>query len=432
MVLFADLHLHSKHSRAVSQSMDLEHLLQGAEKKGLGLLGTGDFTHPLWFAELERKLEPAENENAGVYQLKDFSSPVRFVLQTEVSTIYSDKGKVKKIHHLLFAPSLDIVKQLNDVLAKRGNLLADGRPTFGNTTCAELVELCKQLNPQIEVVPAHAWTPWFSVFGSNSGFDSIEEAYGDQSTHVRAFETGMSSSPAMNWRVSALDKYAQLSNSDSHSPYPYRIGRECNAFDFDLQSLSYSALFRAINSKDPRRFLFTVEVDPNYGKYHYDGHRNCKFSCPPEESRRLQNRCPVCKRPLTIGVLNRVEQLADRSPGFVPKGAIPFKTLLPLQELVAAVYPSTLLSKKVVQETEKLVSAFQAELEVLLSIPFDDLTKVTNAKLARVILLNREGQLHVKPGFDGEYGILQLKGSETTASTQKPRDEKQKGLEEFS
>ncbi|MFH1106443.1 MAG: hypothetical protein V1787_00955 [Candidatus Micrarchaeota archaeon] len=812
-MLFADLHLHSKYSRAVSPNMDLEHLEEGARRKGLGLLGTADFTHPLWFAELRRKLEET-GAGTGIYRLRNSSSSVRFILQTEISTIFSDGSAVKKVHHIVFAPSLESAGQLNDRLAGLGSLSADGRPTFGRTTPAALVELCRETDRRIEVVPAHCltpdtllhvreglkaicevvegeavfthsnnwravqrvfkrrfdgkifrvtpfyfreglaatpehpffairgtkcswtnglsrptclskpccrkfegyrpewvrakdlsagdvliyprfnsvrdkdslllseyvsnhflaagkilpmgtrrkpipnllavdaafcriagyylaegsinsngdsisftfnkaeseylddvnalmkqvfglevsalnvksgtnsaelvyyskilaeafkklfysagsvkraptkklppwmleistskqaellrcwwrgdggytvsrvlasqmkivclrlgiipsiaiervdahnskrhllsgrtvfsrndlfhfsnlsffedpflllrdsafrkfnttrktrhgwmdknyaylpirniaeekycgdvynlevaednsyvcewaavhncWTPWFSVFGSNSGYDSIGDAYGDESGHIRAFETGMSSDPPMNWRVSALDKYAQISNSDSHSPYPFRIGREANAFNLPAEGLTYASLFDAIYSHDPGKFAFTVEVDPNYGKYHFDGHRNCKFSCPPEESLRLGNRCPACKRPLTIGVLNRVGQLADRPPGIIPQGAIPFKTLLPLQELVAAVYGSTLASRKVFAETERLTAKFGTEFNLLLETPAEVLRREAHDRLASAILANRAGRLKVRPGFDGEYGVLEL------------------------
>lgn len=422
-LLYADLHLHSKHSRAVSAQMDLEHLVEGARKKGLGLLGTGDFTHPLWFSELKAKLQPAQD---GLFSLKGDASGVRFLLQTEISTIFSDKGTVKKAHHLLYAPSLETVAQLNDVLEKKGNLMADGRPTFGMSS-AELVEVCRQVGKDLQVIPAHAWTPWFSVLGSKSGYDSIAEAYADQARHIHAFETGMSSDPAMNWRVSDLDKYAQISNSDSHSPYPYRIGRECNAFDFTEEKLSFDALFRAVQSMDSAHFKFTVEVDPNYGKYHFDGHRNCKFSCAPDVTQRLKGLCPVCRKPLTIGVLNRVEHLADRPAGFVPEGAIPFKTLLPLQELVAGSLNATLASKKVVAETERVFALYGTEFHALLEVPAEKLAADLSPKLANALLLNRAGKLHVKAGFDGEYGVLELESGKAELE----KDVRQKGLEDF-
>ncbi|MFH1200120.1 MAG: endonuclease Q family protein [Candidatus Micrarchaeota archaeon] len=408
-MLFADLHLHSKYSRAVSPSMDLEHLAAGAQKKGLGLLGTGDFTHPLWFAELKSKLEEAD-AGSGIYRLKGGNPAVRFVLQAEISTIISDGTKVRKVHHIVFAPSLESAASLNSLLAKKGNLSADGRPTFGSTSPAALVEICRQADSRIEVVPAHAWTPYFSVFGSISGYDSIEEAYADQARYIKAYETGMSSNPAMNWRVSRLDKYAQISNSDSHSPYPYRIGRECNAFHFGAREPTYEGLFDAMYSHDGSKFAFTIEVDPNYGKYHYDGHRNCKFSCPPGQTRRLAGMCPVCGRPLTIGVLYRVEALADRPEGVKPVGAIPFKTLLPLQELVAAAIGSPLASKKSFEQTERLTARFGTEFAVLLDATHESLQSAAGPELAAVIIANREGKLTVRPGFDGEYGVLELGG----------------------
>ena len=320
-LLFADLHLHSKYSRAVSPNMDLKHISEGAKKKGLQIMGTGDFTHPKWLAELKSELVEKEG-NPGMFALKNkssygsSSSDVSFILQAEVSTFFSDPVKgLKKVHHVLFAPSFDAVDKLNDRLGKMGSLSADGRPMFGKCSCAHLVEICKEADSKIQIIPAHIWTPWFSVFGSNSGYDSIEEAYEEQAKHIFALETGMSSDPAMNWRISKLDKYALVSNSDSHSFYSFRLGRECNAFEFEEKDLSYDAIFNAIRNKDKEHFKFTIEVDPAYGKYHFDGHRNCKFSCAPSEAIRLKNICPVCKRPLTLGVEHRVEQLADRGNG---------------------------------------------------------------------------------------------------------------------
>jgi len=403
--------------------MDLEHLAEGAVKKGLGLLGTSDFTHPLWFSELRKKLE---SEGNGFFRLKGSPAPVRFILQTEVSTIFSDRGNVKKVHHLVYSPSLEIVQQLNDRLEKKGNLLADGRPVFGKTTGAELVEICKEISPEMEIIPAHAWTPWFSILGSNSGYDSIAEGYGDQASHIRAFETGMSSDPAMNWRVSSLDAYAQISNSDSHSPYPYRIGRECNAFEFPENQSTYRNVFRAIYSKDANHFKYTVETDPHYGKYHYDGHRNCSFSSTPQESAKLNDKCPKCGRSLVIGVWHRVEALADREPGFVPPKAIPFKTLLPLQELVSSCFRSALPSPRVFEETERLIRVFSNELRVLLEVPEADLKKETHAQLAQAILANRNGSLKVKAGYDGLYGVLEL-----SESLQLEKTRGQKRLKEY-
>ncbi len=405
---FADLHLHSKYSRAVSQKMDLEHLQEGAKKKGLQILGSGDFSHPKWFAELKGKLDET-SEGSGFYYLKGEKIPqVLFLLQNEISTIISTPKGVKKVHHILFAPNFEVLEQLNDRLAKMGSLISDGRPVFGSCSPANLVEICKEVSREIEIIPAHVWTPWFAIFGSNSGFNSIEEGYGDQAKHIFAYETGMSSDPAMNWQVSKLDKYVQISNSDSHSPYPYRIGRECNVFEFEENDLKYEKFFGVLRNKDKKHFKFTVEVDPNYGKYHFDGHRNCGFSCAPDETKKLNGICPKCKGKLTIGVMSRVEELSDRAEGVIPKEAIPYKTLLPLQELIAGSVGSPMMSRKVYLETERLLKRFGNEFEILLNATEKEIRTEVHESLSKAIIANRGGKLKVKAGYDGEYGVLQL------------------------
>ncbi len=405
MPLFADLHIHSRYSRAVSEKMDLEHIIEGARLKGLGLVGTGDFTHPKWFRELKKELvEWRPDSGLFVSRTEEKNpNPVLFMLTTEISTIYSTPRGVKKVHHVVHAPSLDAVGQLNDAYSRLGDLTVDGRPALGNCSPARFAEATFEACRDAAIVPAHAWTPWFAVFGSMSGYDSLEEAYEDQAQKIFAIETGMSSSPDMNWRISKLDRVALMSNSDSHSHYPWRLGRECNAFE--LKEPSFRELFDAVRKKDPRRFVYTIEVDPSYGKYHFDGHRNCGFSSSPQETKKLNGVCPKCHRPLTIGVLNRVEQLADRPEGFVPPGAIPFKTILPLHELLSTVFGSQLASKRVMEEGEKLMQAFGNELSVLLTTPREALLHATHEKIADAILLNREGKIRVKPGYDGAYGV---------------------------
>jgi len=414
MLYFADLHLHSKYSRAVSFNNTIEGLAQGAKLKGLQILGTGDFTHPAWFAELKKKLKPSQHE--GLFEAQG----VLWMLTTEVATFLSTPKGVKKVHHILHAPSFEIAEQINNVLAKKGNLAADGRPMFGNTSPAELVEITSEVSSDAFVIPAHAWTPWFGVFGSMSGFNSLEEAFEDQAKKIFAIETGMSSDPALNWRISALDKISLVSNSDAHSPHPWRLGRECNAFDFEEKELSCNVIFNAIRERN-KHFAFTVEVNPSYGKYHYDGHRACNFSSAPEETKALHGICPVCKKPLTIGVLNRVEQLADREEGFVPKNAIPFKTVLPLHELLSAFYGVRLESREVGETAAKLLS-LAPELKILLETPEAQLAKTVDERIAKIIMQNRDGKIQVKPGFDGEYGIPVLSEDKT---------EKQKTLGEF-
>lgn len=421
MKFFADLHIHSRFSRAVSPRMDLPHLAEGAKLKGLQIMGTGDFTHPVWLKELKQGLQ--ETGFQGLYYFKDDEAPegkkTLFMLTAEVATFYSTPSGVKKVHHVVHAPSFEAVEQINEAYARRGSLEADGRPMFGKTSPAALVEETLSACPEAFVIPAHAWTPWFGVLGDKSGYNSLEEAYEDQAKHIIALETGMSSDPAMNWRLSRLDKYALVSNSDAHSPSPLRLGRECNVFDFEEPA--YDKIFDAIKKKDKKKFLFTIETSPSYGKYHFDGHRDCGFSCGPEESTKLEEKCPKCGRPLTVGVMHRVEELADRDEGFKPEHAVPFKTLLPLQELVAVVQGGTAFSKKVYATTMRLIERFGNEFNVLLEAPRGELALEAGERLADAVLLAREENLEVKPGFDGEYGKLVLPG--------KPRG--QKGLADY-
>lgn len=413
MKIFADLHLHSHYSRATSNDMNIENLEKNAKLKGLNLLGTGDFTHPLWLKELKRNL----TEEKGLFHYKDES--IRFMLQAEVSNIYNQDEKLRKIHNVILSPSFEIVDQINDFLKNYGKLASDGRPILTKINCAEMAENLFNISKDIAIVPAHIWTPWFSVFGSKSGFDSIEECFQNQAKNIFALETGLSSDPAMNWRLSSLDRFALISNSDSHSPWPSRIGRELNVFDAEA---SYKDIINAIKEKNPKKFLYTVEVDPSYGKYHWDGHRICNVSLEPKESRKYHNTCPVCGKTLTIGVLNRIEELADREEGFVPKNAIPFKSLLPLSELLAAVYNTQPFSKKVWEESMKLVKEFGSELNVLFESEEHKLRLLTHEKIAEIILKNRKGELKVQPGYDGVYGKLLLNNSATIKMPQKRLD----------
>jgi len=415
MKIFVDLHLHSHYSRATSNEMNIENLEKFGKIKGLNLLGTGDFTHPYWLSELKRNL--TEVENTGLFHFKDKN--VYFMLQAEVSNIYNQDGKIRKIHSIILAPSFEIVEQINDFLKNYSNLSSDGRPMLTNFNCAELAENLINISKDIVIIPAHAWTPWFSVFGSKSGFDSLEECFQDQTKHIFAIETGLSSDPAMNWRLSALDNISLVSNSDSHSPWPTRLGRELNVFDTEI---AYKEIISAIKEKDPKKFLYTIEVDPSYGKYHWDGHRNCNVSLDPKESMKYHNTCPVCGKPLTIGVLHRVEELADREEGFIPKNAIPFKSLLPLSELIAAVYNTEPFSKKVWEESTKFIKEFGSELNVLLDASEDKLRLLTHEKIVEIILKNRKGELKVQPGYDGVYGKLILNESVSIKQPQKRLD----------
>ena len=399
MKIFADFHIHSKYARATSPQMDLENISKFGKLKGLNLIGTGDFTHPDWLKELKQKLNPIED--TGIY----FYNGMKFMLTTEISTIYEQNNKTRKIHHVVHVPNFEIIDQIRDILENKGAKLGiDGRLTLNNIASDEFVELLRNVYKDILIIPAHAWTPWYGVLGSKSGFDRIEDCYKDQTKYIYGLETGLSSDPAMNWRLSSLDKFTLMSNSDSHSHWPWRLGRECNVFEIDR--LTYSGIFNIIKNKDKKKFLFTIEVDPAYGKYHWTGHRNCHVMLPPKKAMKINNICPKCKRPLTIGVEQRVEKLADRPEGYKPKNAIPFKKLIPLAELIKVVFKiDTLYSKTIWSEYMKLINKFGSEFKVLLETPIEELKKETNEKLAKFIILNREEKIKIIPGYDGVYGI---------------------------
>lgn len=395
MKIFLDAHIHSKYSRATSKNMDLEHLAAFAKLKGLNMLGTGDALFDLWFNELKQKLEEI---NEGIYGYRD----IFWMITTEVNTVYIEEGKMRKIHHLILIPNLEVATQIKERLANYGNLSIDGRPTL-KLSSPELVEILREISRKILVIPAHAWTSWYGVLGEYSSFNSLEECYKDEVKHVYALETGMSSDPLMNWRVSSLDKFTLVSFSDAHSFWSWRLGREQTVFE--LKKLSYTEIFKAIKNKDKKRILFTIETPPPYGRYHWDGHRKCGISLHPKDAIKLSNTCPKCGKKLTIGVLHRVEELADREEGFVPKDAIPFKSLLPLYEIISfALNLNQLYSKKVLEEHDKLIEKFGNELNVLLNVEKEELEKVANEKIAEAIIKVREGKVSFIPGYDGVYG----------------------------
>jgi len=401
MKIIADLHIHSRFARATSHDLNLANLEKWAKIKGVNLLGTGDFTHPLWIKEIKQELE----EENGILKSK---TGFPFVLQSEISLMYSQGGKGRRVHLVLLAPSLEVVDQINSFLIKKGRLDYDGRPIFG-MSCIDAVENLKAISDDIEIIPAHIWTPWFGILGSKSGFDSFEEAFQDKVDKIYSLETGMSSDPAMNWRLSRLDKFSILSSSDLHSYWPWRIGREANIFDF--KELNYKNLIKAIRTREGLQG--TIEVNPGYGKYHYDGHRLCKFSCSPEESKKRNNMCPVCGKPLIIGVQNRVEELADRKEGFKSVNAKPFYSILPLHELISLVLEQSVSTKKVWEVYNSLINKFGNEINILLDVPSDDLKKVCDEKIVSVILRNRAGKIKVEPGYDGEYGKAVLEEQKT-------------------
>jgi uncharacterized protein (TIGR00375 family) len=417
MQFAADLHIHSRYSRAVSLSLELEELDRGAGDKGIEVLGTGDFTHPRWLQDIREKLEPAE---PGLFKLQpEFKHPTlsgktahtRFLLSVEISCIYRRGGKTRRVHNLVFAPSIPAAEQIVARLARIGNLRSDGRPILGLDS-EELLKIV--LDAGGSLIPAHAWTPWFSVFGSMSGFDSLEEAFGENAEHIFAIETGLSSDPAMNWRWSKLDSVALISNSDAHSAG--KLGRELNLFDAEL---SYGGIMDAIRSRDSKKFVATVEFFPEEGKYHYDGHRGCGVSWSPEETRAHGGKCSACGRNVTRGVLGRVDALADRTvdlervpigavSGFGYEGRVPFARLVPLQEIVSGALHAGLSTKKVRSAYEGLVRAFGSELEVLLRVPAESLASYPDARVSEAIIAVRNGNVSIVPGFDGEFGKVRV------------------------
>jgi len=397
----ADLHVHGRYSRATSQSMRIEEIARFAKIKGLNLVGTGDFTHPKWLKEVQENL--IQDADSGLYKVaNDPELPVYFMITTEVSTIFTFEGKVKKIHHVILTPDMETAIQINERLAKYGDLTVDGRPTL-DMSAPELVEEVMEVSSENMVFPAHAWTPWFSIFGAFSGFNSVEDCYQDMTKHIHALETGLSSDPPMNWRLSKLDRFTLVSNSDSHSYWPWRMGREANVFE--LERISYKEVVDAIRTKDKRRFKFTIETDPAYGKYHWTGHRNCHVSLSPKEAIKLGNICPVCRKKLTKGVEQRVEELADRPEGFIPENAIGYMHLLPLSEIIATALgvdsPST---QQIWNIYNRLIEKFGDEYTVLIDAPKQALSEVVDQRTAEAILRVREGKIKVIPGYDGVYG----------------------------
>ena len=392
--IVADLHIHSKYSRATSKQMELQHLKDVAQAKGINVLGTGDFTHPLWFNDL-KKLEEKEQ---GLFSYNN--SDIRFILTAEISCIYSKNGKVRKLHMLVIAPSLNVVEKINKKLSKIGNLSADGRPILG-LDAKELVKIVLDISEECLCIPCHIWTPWFGLLGSKSGFDSLEECFEDYSKYIFAVETGLSSDPKMNQRLSMLDRFSLISCSDAHSPQ--KLMREACVFDTDL---NYHSIATSLKTK--KGFLYTLEFFPEEGKYHADGHRNCNICLTPKETQKYHGICPKCKKPLTIGVLNRVEELADRDVGFEPPKAIPFKSLVPLAEIIANAFDMGVQTKKVQKVYDELMFNFNSELDILLFIPLDELKQHCPIFIAQGIIKVRQGNVKIDPGYDGVYGKVNI------------------------
>ncbi len=416
MKFVADLHIHSKYSRATSRDMVLETLAPWAKVKGIGLLATGDFTHPEWLFLMKEKLEPMGN---GFLRLKTGTTvldappfrglpvlgrPVAFILSSELSFIYSKGGKVRKVHVMVLAPDFESVERINRRLQAVGNLVSDGRPILG----LDVRLFCKMVAetaPRAVVIPSHIWTPWFSLFGANSGFDTIEECFEEMTPSIFALETGLSSDPPMNGRLSALDRFALVSNSDAHSPS--KIGREANVFDTDF---SYRGLIDALRTNDPAKFLATVEFFPEEGKYHYDGHRKCGVVCPPRESMKTNDLCPKCGKKLTIGVLHRVEELADRESGEGRPGRVPYRNLIPLNEVIAEALGKTPECQGVWDLYFRFIREFGDEHTILTEVPVADLARVSPERVPEAVDRMRKGQVSIAPGHDGEYGRIRIFG----------------------
>ncbi len=410
MTFIADLHIHSKWSRATSKQCDLEHLAWWGRRKGIDVVATGDFTHPAWFAELEQKLVPAE---PGLFRLRDDlaaevdrtlpgSAPgdTRFLLAVEISSIYKRHDQVRKVHNVVYAPDLERARGIVERLDRIGNLAADGRPILGLDS-HDLLEIVLEVGGGSFLIPAHIWTPWFSLFGAKSGFDTIEDCFGDLTPHIFALETGLSSDPAMNWQISALDRYRLVSNSDAHSPQ--KLGREANLFD---TSLDYFEIKRALETG--AGFAGTVEFFPEEGKYHLDGHRKCNVRLTPEETRALDGRCPACGKPVTVGVSNRVAQLADRPAGHRPEGAAPFRSLIPLNEIIGETLSVGPKSKRVAKAYDKLLDRVGPELFVLERADLDAVRAHGGELVAEALRRMRAREVICEAGFDGEYGVVRL------------------------
>ena len=397
-----DFHIHSRYSRATSKDLTIDNLVKWAKVKGLNMLGTGDISHELWLKEIKEKLK---DNGKGIFW---HNSGFPFILSGEISLVFTSGGKGRRVHLVYLVPSLEVNAKINDYLSSKGRRDYDGRPIF-SISCEEFTRRLMEIDNRIEIIPAHAWTPWFGIFGSESGFNSLKEAFGSQFENIHAIETGMSSDPEMNWKIKELESKAIVSFSDSHSFWPWRMGREATVFTLKqeekIEDLSYDSIINQIRTNS---FKTTIETDPCYGKYHYDGHRLCNFSCSPKETKELGGICPICKKELIIGVENRVEELVDNKS--IPKNAKAFFKLLPLHELIAFFLKTKVESKKTWSVYNKLIERFGNEFNILLRVDrnllMSELAKDKMEKLAELIIDNRIANLRVKPGYDGVYGVL--------------------------
>ena len=423
MRYIVDWHIHSKYSRACSKQLELPIIDEWCERKGIDIIATGDWTHPEWFAHIKKHLEEIRQ---GIFSLQPSTGsgnnvllPERakrvggrrteFMLVQEFSQIYKKGDKTRRVHNLVFSPSIKTCEKVIKELTKREfNIKSDGRPILGIDS-EELYKHLKDIDEKIIIIPAHAWTPWYAIFGSKSGFDSIDECFGSISKYIYAVETGLSSDPKMNWQVSGLDDVVMVSNSDAHSPR--NLAREANVFEFDKPP-TYDRFVKVLKEKDKKKFRYTIEFYPEEGKYHFDGCANCKFSCTPKESKKLDERCPTCKKKLTLGVHNRVEELSDRKSESVAKCKIPFKSIVPLAEIIAEVVGvKSVQSKKVVAEYMKLTDELANEFTLLLDTPIEEIRKAASDPiLAGAIDRMRKGKVSIEPGYDGIFGKVSIFG----------------------
>ena len=406
MKLVADLHLHSHYSRATSRQLTLEHLWKWAQLKGVQVVATGDVAHPGWLAEVQEKLDPAED---GLFRLRpqfeaamadevpaSCRGTVRFLIGGEISNIYKKLDRTRKVHNIVFSPSFETTANLQAELEKIGNIRSDGRPILGLDS-RDLLEIVLETDERCHLIPAHIWTPWFSILGSRSGFDSVQECFADLTSQIFAVETGLSSDPPMNWRVSWLDRYTLISSSDAHSPP--KLAREATVFDTEL---SYDALFGALASGDPGRYRGTIEFFPEEGKYHLDGHRKCGVCWEPAATIAHGGRCSACGKPVTVGVYHRMEELADRPSGTRPDSAGPYASLIPLPEALSEMMGAGPNSKRVQTEYHRLLKRLGPELTILQDLPLEEIAAAGDALLAEGIRRMRAGEVHTQSGYDGD------------------------------
>lgn len=412
MKFYADLHVHSKHSRATSKELDLEHLYLWAQYKGIHLVGTGDYVHPTWMKELEQKLEPAEE---GFFKLKDqyakpmdayvpkaCRAPVRFMLTVEISNIYKRLDKVRKVHNLIWSPGFEAAKKVQAKLGAIGNIKSDGRPILGLDS-RDLLEITLEADPQNIFVPAHIWTPWFSVLGSMGGFDRMEDCFADLTNHIYAVETGLSSDPLMNWRLKQLDSFILVSNSDAHSPS--KLGREANIFDTEF---SYPAIYKALADTKDKGLVGTIEFFPQEGKYHYDGHRLCQVRWHPRQTKEHNGLCSGCGKPVTVGVMARVEELADRPEGEKSRRHRPYWNVVPLPEVIAEAKGTGPATKGVQESYMNMLTQLGNEFTILLDASIDQIRRSAGEVIAEGINRMRKGEVKIAAGYDGEYGTVEI------------------------